>query len=236
MTSRDVEAAVVPTVWTLSMLPPLPVPNHRQRSREARQGVFTVLYAIACCVGLTHGVGLTAGRITGGWWWFCLVAIYTMAAIALVCLVGILCGDPGVVPRSDATCFPIPEEVTRRISDERETHDNRSNIIDGNRSFCVRCLVWRSHPDPNGGSSLCGGSPCARAKPNHCRICNRCVMHFDHHCGVFGRCIAGRGIQGNMKYFVTIIGVGYCAFFLSMVTAIGGLIARATREGGWDDL
>ena len=110
------------------------------------------------------------------------------------------------------------------------THDSTSNIVDGDRSFCVRCLVWRNNPDPH----CCGGS-CVQAKPHHCRICNRCVMHFDHHCGVFGRCIAGSGLRGNMKYFVTIIIVGYGGFILAMITAIAGLVARATREGGWED-
>ena len=231
MATHDLEAAVVPTMWTLSMLPPLPVPNYSQRSKEARNGVMTVLYVIAVCIGLTHGVGLTAGRITGVWWWVCLVAVYSMAAIALVCLAGLMFGDPGVVSRSEATCFPVPEEVQRRISDgSHMTHDSTSNIVDGDRSFCVRCLVWRNNPDPH----CCGGS-CVQAKPHHCRICNRCVMHFDHHCGVFGRCIAGSGLRGNMKYFVTIIIVGYGGFILAMITAIAGLVARATREGGWED-
>mmetsp|Transcript_5531 Transcript_5531/g.10880 ORF Transcript_5531/g.10880 Transcript_5531/m.10880 type:complete len:245 (-) Transcript_5531:66-800(-) len=229
----DIEAVGVPKVWTLSMLPPLPVPNHAQQFSEARRGVFTVLYIIGICVGLTHGVGLTVGRITGVMWWVCLVGVYAMAALALVCLVGILFGDPGVVPRTEATCFPIPEEVQCRLSDGSQALDSMSNIVDGSRSYCVRCLVWRSGPDPNGGSSLLA-TTCARAKPHHCRICNRCVMHFDHHCGVFGRCIAGRGTHGNMKYFVTIIGIGYTAVFLSVLIAVAGVIIRATRDGGWD--
>lgn len=231
MATHDLEAAVVPTMWTLSMLPPLPVPNYNQRSKEARNGVMTVLYVIGVCIGLTHGVGLTVGRITGVWWWVCFVAIYSMTAIALVCLAGLMFGDPGVVSRCEATCFPIPEEVQRRISDgSHETHDSSSNIVDGDRTFCVRCLVWRSNPDPH-----CCGGPCVQARPHHCRICNRCVMHFDHHCGVFGRCIAGSGLHGNMKYFTTIIAVGYGGFFLAVITAVAGLIARATREGGWED-
>ena len=231
MVGNDLEAAVTPTIWTLSMLPPPPVPNYSQRSLEARRGVMTVLYVIAVCIGLTHGVGLTAGRITGVMRTVCLVAVYSMSAIALVCLAGLMFGDPGVVQRSEATCFPIPEEVQRRISDgSHGTDGSASNIVDGDRSFCVRCLVWRSNPGPH-----CFGGACQKARPHHCRICNRCVLHFDHHCGVFGRCIAGSGLHGNMKYFLTIIAMGYGGVFLSVITAIAGLVIRATREGGWED-
>ena len=233
MWKMDAEAAV--TAWTVSMLPPMPAPDSKLRSVEARRGMFTVLYTIAICVGLTHGVGLQVGRITGAAWWVFLALIYTMAATALLCLFGLLCGDPGVVRRSEETCFPIPEEVQCRLKDGASTHEGLSNIVDGDRTYCVRCLVWRNRAEPSGGvSSLLGTKVCAHAQPHHCRTCNRCVRSFDHHCGVFGRCIAGRGMRGNMKYFVLIIVMGYGGVFVTFITVAAGLIIRATREGGWD--
>ena len=162
-----------------------------------------------------------------------MVLIYSMAAIALLCLFGLLCGDPGVIRRSEDRCFPIPDEVLRRLKDGVPTHEGLSNIVDGDRSFCVRCLLWRNRPD--GYPALVGPvQQCARAQPHHCRICNRCVENFDHHCGVFGRCIAGRGMRGNMKFFVLIIAMGYGGMLMTIITVAAGLIIRATRQEGWD--
>lgn len=45
-----------------------------------------------------------------------LALIYAEAAVAVGCLVGLMWGDPGVVKRSQANCFPLPPEVARRIA------------------------------------------------------------------------------------------------------------------------
>ena len=40
---------------------------------------------------------------------------YSCVVVALICLAGLLWGNPGEVRRSEANCFPLPGEVEQRI-------------------------------------------------------------------------------------------------------------------------
>ena len=151
-----------------------------------------------------------------------LVTVYIESAVALFCLWGLMCGDPGVVQRTQESCFPLPEYVIHqykkhRVEPGQPIGDGRNLQDDERGTYCVRCMVWRN---PVAGKPDCctrwlvehgGCAPCCDFPPkkgHHCRTCQRCVLDFDHHCGVFGRCIAGRGFAGNMGYFKVIITTG----------------------------
>jgi len=91
-------------------------------------------------------------------------AVWTAAIGALVCLTGLMFGDPGVITRSEERCKPIPHGLIRKqllagqgLSSAIRNYDDPTH-----GSYCVRCLIWRRAAD----------------KAHHCSICQRCGMYM----------------------------------------------------------
>jgi len=188
----------------LPALPPLPRPDYGGRCRESTTGTTLVLVLTGVFVGVTCVSPRAASAEVA---WTLIILIVVQAAIALVCLAGLLFGDPGVVKRSPETCLPVPSDVAARLA-RGESMGGSPNLVDSGRSYCVRCFAWR---------------PSTRPPPHHCSTCQRCVVYFDHHCGVFGRCIAGKGFGGNMGYFRVIIGMCITGFITTMAAVVIGI-------------
>ena len=213
-------------------LPPLPA-RKAHRHQEALCGTLVVLGIIAGCVSCTRkGTELMVGgaappspaRAFAARAF--MSAVLAEAAVALACLAGLLFDDAGEVRRSAATCVPVPPAVADRVRAGAGAHAITANIADDALgTYCVRCLVWRP---PNSTPHHCSTcqvgerslSPQNVPSPERCPTRQRCVTAFDHHCGVFGRCIAGEGLRGNWKYFVTIISMGLGG----MATGVGAVM------------
>eukprot|EP00929_Paragymnodinium_shiwhaense_P098363 TRINITY_DN59841_c0_g1_i1.p1 TRINITY_DN59841_c0_g1~~TRINITY_DN59841_c0_g1_i1.p1 ORF type:complete len:314 (+),score=20.76 TRINITY_DN59841_c0_g1_i1:214-1155(+) len=197
----------------LSSLPPLPERNQSVRLSQAVGGCMLVLGIVGTCIAVMQSVAVLATDLPEALRWLLLSLVYAEAGVAVICLIGLMVRDPGEVRRSLATCLPIPPAVQEKL-DAGQPLVGLRNIEDelGDRSYCVRCCVWRDTLVP---SKPCWGlrgrelEQSQKSKVHHCSICGRCVLQFDHHCGVFGRCIAGSGLYtGNMVFFMVLCMMG----------------------------
>eukprot|EP01052_Picozoa_sp_SAG31_P031493 SAG31_NODE_3342_length_4383_cov_5.306723_6_plen_220_part_00 len=178
----------------LDKLPPMPTPDLRTQRTESAMGCTFVISIIAACIGVGHGAAYSLDDSPAAAV-ILLSVIYAQAFLALLCLAGLMWGDPGVVKRGPSTQLPIPDAVAERLQAGRSL-DGLDNITDPvHGSFCVRCCVWRPPPltrqqqrhqcAPNNSwqDKLCGCFAGNRQpkKAHHCSICQRCVVDFDHH-------------------------------------------------------
>lgn len=204
----------------LVQLPPLPTPDYARQYVERARGCALVLSLILIFVSATTSI-LQAAQLNATFTWSCCGLIWAEAVVALVCLAGIQLGDPGELKRTRETCLPIPDEVQRTINGPEP--ERQLTLLQGNldgedgRVYCVRCFLWRPAHFWN-------------HRVHHCRTCQRCVGDFDHHCGVLGRCIAGKGCSGNMKFFIGLLLCGHAGFWTFAASCSAALVWR----WGWD--
>eukprot|EP00947_MAST-08B_sp_MAST-8B-sp1_P004910 g4910.t1 len=206
---------------------------------EACGGVSFVTILIGLLVGTTfymclgYGGGGGGGQVSAASI-VLLTLITAEAAVAFTCLGFIMLGDPGIIRRSAANSFPLPPLVAARLKEAPGQPvvlpgaAANSNIQGPNgRTFCVRCLVWRSDENRAKGTCLTRFAVrqgwCGHAKsPHHCSTCQRCVSEFDHHCGVFGRCIG----VGNMTSFLLINLMAVSGIFTCVVSVFVSMTAK----------
>ena len=196
----------------LDQLPPLQPQNLSEMRSQACAGCVTVFAFIFMLAGMPHLVAPEANRFDPMTFKsYGLILLYIESGIAIICLLGLMWGDPGTLKRSNRNCFPLPADIADRLR-KKQSLIGLENVYENGQVFCVRCCIWR--PDPAFGGHV-----------HHCSICQRCVRDFDHHCGVFGRCIAGSGFRGNMGYFKTILLMAAAGFFTCIITIAGGATA-----------
>ena len=197
-------------------------------------GCGIVVTIVGVCVGATHGGVAMLACEPQAWSWL-LPLVYAEALAALVCLAGLVFDDPGVVARSRDRCAPLPPLVVSKLRGAKVTlSENIPSDREGGGTFCVRCYVWRPPAPP----AYDGKKFHSRTEVHHCSTCQRCVVDFDHHCGVFGRCIAGKGLKGNFKYFSTIIVLGYAGAATATAALMLGVLkcSRGNWWGSWTNI
>lgn len=74
--------------------------------------------------------------------------------------------------------------------------------------YCHTCHIWRP------------------PRTTHCNQCGFCMRRFDHHCGVFGRCVA----EYNVRFFAGTIFFGGAALLVS----VAGTVVREVTGGGFE--
>lgn len=214
------------TIKDYSKLPPLMAPRYREIRQQTNVGISLVLFLSLTFIGLTHGIALEAiGGIekNSSTWWAFLGLIYTMIVLALCFLTGLLWSDPGIVRRSEKNSLPVPLTCEEWVRSHLEGNANgvepppkryigSSDPTKVGDTYCVRCLVWR------------------RLESSkfyfHCNICQRCIMHYDHHCSIFGRCIGGTSFHGNYKYFIGIICLGALGYLTCIISLLWSISLR----------
>jgi len=230
-------------------LPPLPEPSDAV-FWQAAGGVGFVSFCILGFVVAIRAMAFFAEDAPAWFWHPAQTLIHSLAIIAVCAHTALLASDPGVVQRTPASTKPVPPAVAERLrtGETLEGMENQEMEREPDGTYCVRCCVWRRPQPPL--KHACGtlvGAACPdcdhvatevcrvlhlgrKAPAHHCRQCQRCVVDFDHHCGVLGRCIAGTGLSsGNMRFFLLLLICGQLASF----TTAAGLVVALYKYFGW---
>jgi len=238
------------------VLPPL-LPPDAAVLRQVLGGISFVGFTIVGFLVFTHSLAHSVTNEPAWFWPHATAIVNACAMCAVVMHAALLAVDPGVVKRTPITTKPMPPEVADRLrsGEPLDGLDNQELESVPGSSYCVRCCVWRRPPRAPGFGEehVCGSfvyavfPDCDRAATNvcmkltlgaksqahHCRHCQRCVVDFDHHCGVLGRCIAGSGLMaGNMRFFIGLIACGQIA---AMTCSVAFLIS-VHQYFGWKGL
>mmetsp|Transcript_43772 Transcript_43772/g.101109 ORF Transcript_43772/g.101109 Transcript_43772/m.101109 type:complete len:317 (+) Transcript_43772:87-1037(+) len=197
---------------SLSRLPPLPDARN-EKNMQAVMGFTGTFCIILLTVTVTCGAAYVL-KIQGRYYLAksYVVLVLVEALVALICWFGLLVVDPGSIPRTPSTALPIPAAVVNAVEQD-DVDFPHENLQEGHRTYCVRCFLWRDdHANERSKRPVERCFTCMdrhKGGSHHCSVCQRCVLYFDHHCSWFGRCIAGRGMGGNIGFFKVILAMGH---------------------------
>jgi hypothetical protein len=191
-------------------LPPLPDQDLCAMRGEACCGNSLVLFLIFLFVAPMQAyVAQSSGPITV-MVYIWMAAIYAEAATAIICLIGLMWGDPGTVKRTPENCFPLPEVVAERLRNGRSL-DGVGNVTEVRTSLAWPRLRACKARAARGHAGVRLAAPPAHARPLSAHpsrrraaaaapsqdgrvFCIRCLVWRPddtetHHCATCQRCV-----------------------------------------------
>ena len=152
---------------------------------------FTLIYP-GVYIAMTHSIYILIPSLLGA---VLFASVFLSAALK----------NPGVITRGDTPppnplvevpVLNLPNPINSigdQASEPSLMQKPAANLYEAR--YCTTCKIMRP--------------PLA----SHCRECDNCVEHFDHHCGWVGNCIGG----GNHRHFVGMLILGSCASNLCLL-------------------
>ena len=158
-------------------LPPLPPPL-KTRNLEFCCGATTILTCVAVAAGVAVAVIFApSSNLSPTAKIVCAVLVGVECLVAVISLLVIGFGDPGIVKRTPESTNPIPKEVAERLR-AGEGLDGLQNFVDESRGvYCVKCCVWR----PRNAVHCTTWRPVWKSTRRRSRDCV-CSMAFPHRC------------------------------------------------------
>ena len=137
---------------------------------------------------------------------FIILVITIIFFITILLCVTVIFTNPGIFPRNN---FDISHLVKFESEKTQSKRIVKTYVLNGRQyrmKFCRTCLIYR----PLGCS--------------HCKVCDKCIERYDHHCPWVGNCI-GRNNYHLFFYFIMCFDV-FVTVNLIIYSLCGGVVTQ----------